>query len=77
MIENYRITHKEGRCRTGSDLTGSITHIVINWRALCGNNPGKHSGGWSDYDDKFLTCEKCKKKLIKMGELELLKRVAK
>lgn len=65
MLE-YRITHKEGRCRTGSDLAGHISHVVINWKALCGNNPGRLSGGWSDYDDKEITCPKCKKLLEKL-----------
>jgi len=46
--------------------TREISHVVINYNALCGNNPGYHSGGWSDYDDKEITCPKCKKKLDKM-----------
>jgi hypothetical protein len=65
MIE-YRITHKQGRNRTGSDSYGRITHAVINFNALCGQNPGRTSGGWSDYDDQILTCPKCKKLLEKL-----------
>ena len=57
MID-YRITHKTGSCRSGIDLTGTITHVVINNNSLCGVNPGKRSS-WSDYNDKILTCKKC------------------
>lgn len=65
MIE-YRIAHKLGRCRSGIDQTGYITHAVIGNNALCGNNPNKKSVGWSEYDDKILTCEKCLKILNKI-----------
>jgi hypothetical protein len=56
---NYRIAHKLGRLRSGADHTGIVTHAVIGNNALCGNNPNKKSVGWSEYDDKILTCEKC------------------
>ena len=58
MAPNYRITHKTGRCRSGSDQTGYITHIVINNHAICNNNP-KGRSNWSEYDDKIITCKKC------------------
>jgi len=64
----YRITHKQGRNRTGSDLTGKITHAVIEFNAICGDNPGKTSGGWSDYNDKILTCKKCLKIINQKSE---------
>jgi len=54
----YRITHKTGSCRSGIDLTGYITHVVINNNSLCGNNPNKKSS-WSEYDDQIITCKKC------------------
>jgi hypothetical protein len=55
---DYRITHKTGSCRSGIDLTGTITHVVINNNSLCGNNPNKKSS-WSEYDDQIITCKKC------------------
>ena len=62
-LTNYRITHLAGRARSGADRTGHVTHAVVNWRALCGKEPGKRSAGWSEYDDKEITCVKCKKML--------------
>jgi hypothetical protein len=56
----YYITHLAGRCRSGSDQTGYITHAVANFVALCGKRPGKRSAGWSEYQDKEITCPKCK-----------------
>jgi len=60
----YRITHKTGRCRSGADKTGVITHAVIGNNAICGQNPKKRSG-WSDNIDKIITCKKCLKILEK------------
>ena len=60
----YRITHKTGRCRSGIDRTGIISHAVIGNNSICGNNPKKRSG-WSDYSDKIITCKKCLKLLEK------------
>lgn len=60
---NYRITHLAGAARSGADKTGHITHVVINGRALCGKTPGRHSAGWSEYNDKVITCPICAAKL--------------
>lgn len=62
-----RITHLIGRCRSGADSTGTVTHIVEGWRALCGKEPGPRSVGWSEYNDAELTCPKCKR--IQRGKM--------
>ena len=62
--QEYRITHKTGRCRSGIDRTGIISHAVIGNNSICGDNPKKRSG-WSDYTDKIITCKKCLKLLEK------------
>lgn len=59
----YRITHLAGAARSGSDRTGHITHVVINGLALCGVKPGRHSAGWSEYNDFVITCPTCAHKL--------------
>ena len=62
--KKYTITHKTGRCRSGIDITGIISHAVIGNNSICGDNPKKRSG-WSDYSDKIITCKKCLKLLEK------------
>ena len=58
-MNHYRITHLAGAARSGSDKTGHITHVVIGERALCGKKPGRHSAGWSEYNDRAITCPYC------------------
>lgn len=58
-MKPYRITHLAGAARSGSDRAGHIAHAVINGQALCGKKPGRHSAGWSEYDDSEITCPRC------------------
>jgi len=59
-MTSYRITHLAGRCRSGSDRAGQVCHAVDRTgNALCGVQPGRTSAGWSEYDDKEITCLLC------------------
>ena len=60
---NIRVTHLAGRCRSGNDQTGYISHVLVTGKALCGKAPGKKSAGWSEYNDTAPTCNKCTTKL--------------
>ena len=65
----YRFTHLAGQCRTGSDRTGYVVHLLPegnNWKALCGTEPGKRSAGWSEYTDQELTCVDCKSRFTQL-----------
>ena len=63
----YKVTHLSGRCRTGNDMVGQITHAVSGWIAICGKKPKGKSLGWSVWEDNELTCPKC---LLKIKRLE-------
>ena len=63
----FRFTHLAGRCRSGNDTTGKVVHALVDGIALCGKQPGRRSAGWSEYNDRFLTCEKCKEKFDKLA----------
>ena len=63
----YKVTHLSGRCRTGNDMVGQITHAVSGGIAICGKKPKGKSSGWSVWSDHELTCPKC---LSKIKELE-------
>ena len=59
-MSGYRITHLAGRCRSGSDSVGQMSHAVgSDGVALCGVKPGRTSAGWSEYDDSEITCKLC------------------
>ena len=62
----YRITHLAGRCRTGGDKTGQITHAVSGGVAICGRKPKGKSAGWSEWATHELTCIKCKDRVKRM-----------
>lgn len=63
----YRITHLAGRCRTGGDKVGQITHAVRREVAICGRKPRGKSAGWSEWISHELTCPKCMDKVKKMS----------
>lgn len=45
------IYRKAGRCANGAERDGgNIYHAVpkLSWVALCGDKPGRHSGGWGN-----------------------------
>lgn len=63
----YRVTHLSGRCRTGSDKVGQITHAVSGEVAICGRKPKGKSAGWSEWISHELTCPKCMDKVKKMS----------
>lgn len=67
----YQISELTGRCRTGSDQTGTRWHARLivddqpSYKALCGYAPKGSSAGWSDWcpEGREVTCPKCLKKL--------------
>jgi rubredoxin len=75
---------KQGRNRTDTDPAGRVLHLLplevergnrISWRAICGTQPGRRSGGWSalnkwdTYDDAPI-CARCAARLKQMNVLE-------
>lgn len=47
----FHLYRKAGRCANGAERdTGSVFHAVpkSGWIALCGEKPGRHSGGWAN-----------------------------
>jgi hypothetical protein len=66
--------HLAGRCRTGSDGTGTLVHAVPQgtFTALCGRTYGRHSAGWSDYLDREVTCPRCLRKMTKLGDVQVI-----
>lgn len=77
----YQISMLSGRCRAGSDYSGSVWHArlldenTVNYTATCGREPQGLSGGWSYWypDDRQVTCSRCLKKMAKSQESELWK----
>ena len=63
----FRFTHLAGRCRSGNDTTGKVVHTLVDGIALCGKQPGLRSAGWSEYNDRFLSCKKCKAEFEKLS----------
>lgn len=68
----YQISALAGRCRTGSDQTGTRWHARLldgdslpEYEALCGYAPKGRSGGWSTWrsGDRQVNCPKCIKKM--------------
>jgi hypothetical protein len=66
---NYSILSLAGRYANASELdSGKLYHAVVDNRmAICGQEPGRHSAGWSDYvpPSQTVTCPRCLKKLNK------------
>lgn len=64
---NYRITSKMGRCADGAERdSGTIFHAVVNeYKAMCGTTYGRRSAGWSMHTGVEVTCEKCKRALLR------------
>lgn len=64
---NYRITYLTGRCADGAERDkGTLCHAVVNeYRALCGAKPGRLSAGWSPHASDTVTCEKCKRAILR------------
>ena len=65
---SYRIQQLAGRCANGLEGgRGRLWHAVPRGtiKALCGQEPGRLSGGWSEYDpeEKQVTCPRCLRKL--------------
>ena len=62
----FRIRRLAGRCLNGYERDSGTRHHAVpsdSWRALCGAYPGKRSAGWSEWDEKEVTCPRCLKKL--------------
>lgn len=71
----YYARSLSGRCRSGSDLTGTVVHLTIDGayglgRALCGKQPGRRSAGWSSWEHAAPTCRKCIEKAAAEAALE-------
>ncbi len=65
----YEVRQLVGRCRTGSEPGGTLTHAVPQGSsggfkaARCGAVPGRLSNGWSDACSLTLTCKRCLKRV--------------
>lgn len=67
MSTTYRIRRLAGRCANGYGRdVGKRNHAVPidSLNAICGATYGKRSAGWSEWDEKEITCPRC---LDKMG----------
>lgn len=72
----YEISYKQGRCLNGAHRdAGPLNHArwlvngEVDWKAVCGTEPGRLSGGWSEWDiDRQVTCKKCLKRLEAISE---------
>jgi hypothetical protein len=73
QVDVYVAKKMTGRCRSGGDYSGRISHAVPigghDWaKAVCGVKPGDRGNGWSEDKPKTLTCPKCLARLHARGQ---------
>ena len=75
-------SYKAGRLANGAERgQGRIIHGLLNgsWKALCGTEPGRRSGGWLPFDEPLpagsINCQKCLKKMDKLNVIDCCRKV--